>query len=62
MITNQGEILSKKVKPISCNISVTFSDFNQTYNVAIKFPTTAKCDISQKSIWWEKRRSMQADR
>jgi hypothetical protein len=60
MIINQGEILSKKLRRFSCNISVIFSDFNQNYNVAINFPTTAK-HISQNSIWWEKRPPMQAD-
>jgi len=62
MITNQGEILSKTLHRFSCNISVILSDFNQNYNVAINFPTTAKYDISQNSIQWAKRRSMQADR
>jgi hypothetical protein len=62
MITNQGEIIFKKLRRFSCNISVIFSDFNQNYNVAKIFPTTATYDISQKSIWREKRRSLQADR
>jgi hypothetical protein len=62
MITNQGEILSETLRRFAYSIPVIFSDFNQNYNVAINFPITPKYDISQKSIWWEKRRSTQANR